>query len=202
MEKFTRLEANAAPMRRENVDTDQIIPMRFLITATRDGLGKGMFADWRYRSDGSENPDFVLNRAPWRDAKILVAGDNFGCGSSREHAPWALADYGFRAIVAPSFANIFFDNSFKNGVLLVTLPEAKVNELMDALEAGKTKLTVDLVDKVIVTQDGKRYPFEVEPRRRDALLAGLDEIGATLEHEPAIAAFQTADRQRRPWIYR
>jgi len=202
MEKFTRLEAIAAPLRRANIDTDQIIPMRYLVTATREGLGRGLFADWRYRPDGSEDPEFVLNRAPWRDARILVAGANFGCGSSREHAPWALLDYGVRAIVAPGFASIFHDNAGKNGILLVTLPEAEVDALLAELESAAPRMVVDLEAQTLAAPSGRSVAFTVDARRRAALLAGQDEIAATLEHEESIRQFQTADRLRRPWIHR
>jgi 3-isopropylmalate/(R)-2-methylmalate dehydratase small subunit len=202
MEKFTRLESVAAPLRRANIDTDQIIPMRYLVTATREGLGRGLFADWRYRPDGSEDPDFVLNRPTYRGARILVAGANFGCGSSREHAPWALLDFGVRAVIAPGFASIFHDNAGKNGILLVTLSESEVDALLGELETAQPRMVVDLAAEQLLTPSGRVVPFRIDARRRAALLAGQDEIGATLVHETRIAQFQAADRMRRPWIHR
>ncbi len=202
MDRFTRLHAIAAPLRRASVDTDQIIPMRYLITASRTGLEVGLFADWRYLPDRSENPQFVLNQPQYRRAEILVTGENFGCGSSREHAPWALLDYGIRAIVAPSFASIFFDNAGKNGILLIQLPTAQVQAIMDLLEAGKTVLSIDLEAQRIEAADGSMFAFEIDARRKQSLLDGLDEIGATLRLDEQIAAYQAADRQQRPWVYR
>ncbi|MCC6534443.1 MAG: 3-isopropylmalate dehydratase small subunit [Burkholderiales bacterium] len=202
MEAFRRLDAVAAPLRRASVDTDQIIPMRYLITASRAALGVGLFADWRYRQDGREDPSFVLNQPRYRAAQILVADANFGCGSSREHAPWALLDYGIRALIAPSFAGIFFDNAFKNGILLIELAVEDVAALMDLLERGEPRLDVDLEAQSVTARDGSVRPFRVDARRRDALLQGLDEIGMSLRMQPAIAAYQAADRERRPWIYR
>ena len=191
MDKFTTLTAITAPLNIDNVDTDKIIPARFLKTIKRTGLGKSAFADMRYNADGSEKPDFVLNQEPYRHSEILVAGDNFGCGSSREHAPWALKDFGIRCIIAPSFADIFFNNSFKNGLLPIALPEeicAKLRE--DAAMGGNARLTVDLARQVVIRPNGEEIPFNVDPFRKHCLLNGLDDIGLTLEHEAAIDSYE------------
>ncbi|MDE1884122.1 MAG: 3-isopropylmalate dehydratase small subunit [Rhodospirillales bacterium] len=191
MDKFTTLTAITAPLNIDNVDTDKIIPARFLKTIKRTGLGKNAFADMRYNADGSEKPDFVLNQEPYRHSEILVAGDNFGCGSSREHAPWALKDFGIRCIIAPSFADIFFNNSFKNGLLPIALPEeicAKLRE--DAAMGGNARLTVDLARQVVIRPNGEEIPFNVDPFRKHCLLNGLDDIGLTLEHEAAIDSYE------------
>jgi len=191
MDKFTTLTAVAAPLNVANVDTDKIIPARFLKTIKRTGLGKSLFADMRYNADGSEKPDFVLNQAKYRHAQILVAGDNFGCGSSREHAPWALLDFGIRCVIAPSFADIFFNNCFKNGILPIPLPEAEVAKLMDDAGLGtNARLTVDLERQVVVRPNGEEIGFEVDPFRKHCLLNGLDDIGLTLQHTAAIAAYE------------
>lgn len=191
MDKFTTLTATAAPLNIDNIDTDKIIPARFLKTIKRTGLGKSLFADMRYKEDGSENPDFVLNQTKYRHSEILVAGDNFGCGSSREHAPWALLDFGIRCVIAPSFADIFFNNSFKNGILPIALPEeicAKLRE--DAAMGANAKLTVDLARQVVVRPNGEEIPFNVDPFRKHCLLNGLDDIGLTLEHKAAIDSYE------------
>ncbi len=191
MDKFTTLTAIATPLNVDNIDTDKIIPARFLKTIKRTGLGKSAFADMRYNADGSEKPDFVLNQEPYRHSEILVAGDNFGCGSSREHAPWALKDFGIRCIIAPSFADIFFNNSFKNGLLPIALPEeicAKLRE--DAAMGGNARLTVDLARQVVIRPNGEEIPFNVDPFRKHCLLNGLDDIGLTLEHEAAIDSYE------------
>ena len=192
MEAFTRLDAAAAPLPLANIDTDQIIPKQFLKTVERAGLAKGLFYDLRFDEQGREKPDFVLNQPAYRHAGVLIAGDNFGCGSSREHAPWALADYGFRAIVAPSFADIFHGNCCQNGLLPVTLPEKAVQELFRRAQASGAgyELTVDLMTTTVRDARGFESAFEIAPYRRDMLLQGLDEIGRTLRHEPAIAAFE------------
>ncbi|MGE4480881.1 3-isopropylmalate dehydratase small subunit [Acidocella sp.] len=191
MDKFTTLTAIAAPLNIDNIDTDKIIPARFLKTIKRTGLGKNAFADMRYNADGSEKPDFVLNQEPYREAEILVAGDNFGCGSSREHAPWALKDFGIRCIIAPSFADIFFNNSFKNGLLPIALPEEICAKLRaDAAMGGNAKLTVDLARQVVIRPTGEEIPFQVEAFRKHCLLNGLDDIGLTLEHAAAIDAYE------------
>ncbi|HUF86025.1 MAG TPA: 3-isopropylmalate dehydratase small subunit [Thermohalobaculum sp.] len=201
MEKFTRLTGVAAPMPMINVDTDMIIPKQFLKTIKRSGLGEALFFEMRYRDDGSENPDFVLNKPAYRDAKILVAGPNFGCGSSREHAPWALLDFGIRCVVAPSFADIFYNNCFKNGILPIVLPEADVDKLMDDAERGaNATVTIDLESQTITGPDGGEIRFEIEPFRRHCLLNGLDDIGLTLEKESRISAFEAAHASRFPWL--
>ena len=191
MDKFTTLTATTAPLNIDNIDTDKIIPARFLKTIKRTGLGKNAFADMRYNQDGSEKPDFVLNQEPYRRAEILVTGDNFGCGSSREHAPWALKDFGIRCIIAPSFADIFFSNSFKNGLLPITLSRDICDRLReDAAMGNNAKLTVDLARQVVIRPSGEEIPFDVDPFRKHCLLNGLDDIDLTLEHETAIDAYE------------
>lgn len=191
MDKFSLLTATAAPLNVANVDTDKIIPARFLKTIKRTGLGKSLFADMRYEADGTEKADFVLNQPKYRHAEILVAGDNFGCGSSREHAPWALLDFGIRCVIAPSFADIFFNNCFKNGILPIVLPENIVAELMeDAALGTNARLTVDLEAQLVVRPNGSKIPFEVDGFRKHCLLNGLDDIGLTLEHIAAIDAYE------------
>jgi 3-isopropylmalate/(R)-2-methylmalate dehydratase small subunit len=201
MEKFVKLEGVAAPLPLINVDTDMIIPKQFLKTIKRSGLGRNLFDEMRYNEDGSENPDFVLNRPAYRNARILVAGDNFGCGSSREHAPWALKDFGIRCIIAPSFADIFYNNCFKNGILPVALPQEEVDKLMDDAERGANAiLTVDLENQVIRGPDGGEIGFEIDPFRKRCLLEGLDDIGLSFEKLDAIEAFEARDRAERPWL--
>ncbi|MGM0583973.1 MAG: 3-isopropylmalate dehydratase small subunit [Pseudomonadota bacterium] len=201
MEKFEKLEGVAAPMPMVNVDTDMIIPKQFLKTIKRSGLGKNLFDEMRYNEDGSENPDFVLNQPAYRDAKILVTGDNFGCGSSREHAPWALQDFGIRCIIAPSYADIFFNNCFKNGILPIALPQEQVDKLMEDAERGSNaRLTVDLESQTITRPDGEKIHFDVDPFRKRCLLEGLDDIGLTFEKADAIEAFEAKDRASRPWL--
>ena len=201
MESFTAVTGIAAPLPMINVDTDMIIPKQYLKTIRRTGLGAHLFDELRFSPDGAEHPDFVLNRAPYRRASILIALDNFGCGSSREHAPWALADFGFRCIVAPSFADIFFNNCVNNGILCVTLPKAEVETLLRAAgtEAGAL-LTVDLEAQRIVGADGSTHAFEIEPKRKERLLEGLDTIALTLRREDAIASFEERRRQTAPWL--
>jgi 3-isopropylmalate/(R)-2-methylmalate dehydratase small subunit len=195
MEAFVRHTGLVAPLDRVNVDTDQIIPKQFLKRIERTGFGQFLFFDWRYLDNGQPNPAFELNRPGYTGASILVAGRNFGCGSSREHAPWALYDYGFRAIIAPSFADIFYNNCCKNGLLPVTLPDEAVTELLAKAQAQPGyQLTVDLQAQLVTDDAGFRAPFTVDPFRRDCMLRGLDDIGLTLEHEPAIAAYEA----RRP----
>ncbi|MEO0362804.1 MAG: 3-isopropylmalate dehydratase small subunit [Pseudomonadota bacterium] len=201
MDKFTTLTGVAAPMPQINVDTDMIIPKQFLKTIKRSGLGKNLFDEMRYREDGSENPDFVLNKRAYRDAKILVAGENFGCGSSREHAPWALLDFGIRCVVAPSFADIFFNNCFKNGILPIALPQEEVDKLMaDAERGANATLTVDLERQVIMGPDGGEIAFEVDAFRKHCLLNGLDDIGLTMEKDASIAAFEASRARSQPWL--
>jgi len=201
MEKFDRLTGVAAPLPMINVDTDQIIPKQFLKTIKRTGLGRYLFNDLRFDLDGSERPDFVLNKPAYRDARILIAGANFGCGSSREHAPWALLDFGIRCVIAPSFADIFFNNCFKNGILPVVLPEPEVERLMEEAGRGANAVfTVDLERQEISAPDGRTVAFEVEPFRRHCLLNGLDDIGLTFEKGPAIDRFEAARAQQYPWL--
>ncbi len=191
MDRFERLEAIAAPLRMANVDTDKIIPARFLKTIKRSGLGQHAFAGLRYNEDGSENPEFVLNREPYRHARILVAGENFGCGSSREHAPWALLDFGIKCVIAPSFADIFFNNCFKNGILPIVLPSAQCAALMEDAESGaNARIIVDLAAQTVSRPDGEAFGFEIDPFRKRCLLEGLDDIGLTLEKAPSIDAYE------------
>ena len=202
MQKFTIEEGVAAPLLRANIDTDAIIPQTESVTAGRTGLGKGLFARWRYDLERRENPEFVLNQAGFRRAKFLLTGPNFGCGSSREHAVWALMDFGIRAVIAPSFADIFQANAVKNGLLPVALPEASVTALAErALARPEGLFTVDLVRCVVVPAGGACIGFEIAPAQREMLLEGLDEIGLTLRRESEIAAFQERDRRERPWAY-
>ena len=200
MEKFTRLTGVAAPLPMVNVDTDMVIPKNYLKVTERTGLGKHLFAEMRFNADGSERPDSVLNRPAWRQAQILVAFENFGCGSSREHAPWALRDFGIRCVIAPSFADIFFNNCFKNGILPLVLPKAVCAQLIDDAERGaNATLTIDLEAQALTRPDGERIAFEVEPSRRSRLLEGLDEIGATVAKAHRIDAFEARVRRSQPW---
>jgi 3-isopropylmalate/(R)-2-methylmalate dehydratase small subunit len=202
MEKFSRVTGIAAPLMRPNVDTDLIIPIDDCVSVPRAEQGRCAFRAWRYLADGSDNPDFILNRAPFRDAVILLAGINFGCGSSREPAVWALMGLGLRAIIAPSFGDIFYNNCFQNGVLPIMLPEETVQSI--AAEVAATPdapLTVDLENRVITNARGLQIPFSIDDARRSALLEGLDEVGLTLKREAKIAAWQDSDRTRRPWVY-
>jgi 3-isopropylmalate/(R)-2-methylmalate dehydratase small subunit len=193
MDKYTKHTGLAAPIDRVNVDTDQMVPKQFLKLPSREGYGKFLFYDWRYLPGDQPNPDFVLNRPRYKGASVLLARTNFGCGSSREHAPWAIQDYGFRAIIAPSYADIFYNNCFKNGLLPVTLKPEEVDELFRRIEAHEGyKVTVDLEEQIVTDDSGLRYSFKVDPFRRESLLKGLDEIGLTLVHEKEIAAFETA----------
>jgi 3-isopropylmalate/(R)-2-methylmalate dehydratase small subunit len=202
MEIFDRLSGVAAPLPMINVDTDQVIPKQYLKGIERKGLGKGLFHDFRYDMDDQEQPDFVLNREPYRHAKIMITGDNFGCGSSREHAPWALADFGIRCVIAPSFADIFFNNSMKNGVLLIVMPQAQVDILMaDAENPDNCEMTVDLEAQTITRPDGSTMAFEIEPFRKARLLQGLDDIGLTLQKVHKIESFEARQKVDRPWLY-
>jgi 3-isopropylmalate/(R)-2-methylmalate dehydratase small subunit len=202
MQAFTTLTGIAAPLPKANVDTDQIIPARFLKSIERTGFGKNLFANFRYNPDGTENPDFVLNQEPYRRAEILVAFENFGCGSSREHAPWALLDFGIRCVIAPDFADIFHNNSFKNGVLPVKLPREVCEQLIeDARMGGNARLTVDLEREVVVRPNGEEIPFKIDPLRRHLLLNGLDDIGQTLQHAPAIDAYEAKQKTTQPWLH-
>ena len=200
MTPFTILTAAAAPLNMANIDTDKIIPARFLKTIKRSGLGVHLFDSLRYNTDGSEKPDFVLNQPKYRHANILVAGENFGCGSSREHAPWALLDFGITCIIAPSFADIFRGNCFKNGILPVALPAETCEKLMeDAALGTNARITVDLAEQVVIRPDGSKIPFEVDAFRKHCLRNGLDDIGLTLEHAPAIDAFEKRRREQQSW---
>jgi 3-isopropylmalate/(R)-2-methylmalate dehydratase small subunit len=200
MEKFTTLTAIAAPLPLANVDTDKIIPARFLKTIKRSGLGVYLFDTLRFTPDGQERPEFVLNQEPWRKAQILIAHENFGCGSSREHAPWALLDFGIRCVIAPDFGDIFFNNCFKNGVLPVRLPRTVCDQLIaDAKLGGNARLTIDLERQVVVRPNGEKIGFEIDPFRKHLLLNGLDDIGQTMQHADAIAAYETQRRAEQPW---
>lgn len=201
MDKFTQLTGIAAPMDLVNIDTDMIIPKQFLKTIKRSGLGINLFDEMRYDRDGAEIPDFVLNKPAYRDAQILVAGDNFGCGSSREHAPWALLDFGIRCVISTSFADIFYNNCFKNGILPVVLPQEAVDALMrDAEKGANARISVDLDSQTVTGADGTRHAFDVDPFRKHCLMNGLDDIGLTMEKAPAIDMFETQMAQARPWI--
>jgi 3-isopropylmalate/(R)-2-methylmalate dehydratase small subunit len=200
MQKFTVVTGVAAPLRIVNVDTDMIIPKQYLKTIQRTGLGKGLFAEMRYKDDGSENPEFVLNKPAYRKAPILVAGDNFGCGSSREHAPWALLDFGIRCVISTSFADIFYNNCFKNGILPITVSPEDIEKLFDDAERGaNATLTINLEKQEIRGPDGGCITFEIDPFRRHCLLNGLDDIGLTLEKAPAIESYERRLAQARPW---
>ena len=202
MQAFTKLTGIAAPLPKANVDTDQIIPARFLKSISRLGFGKNLFANFRYKEDGTENPDFVLNQEPYRKAEILIAFENFGCGSSREHAPWALLDFGIRCVIAPDFADIFNNNCFKNGVLPVRLPREICEKLMeDAKMGGNARISVDLERQVVVRPNGEEIPFQIDPLRRHLMLNGLDDIGQTMQHAPAIDGFEARQRAAQPWLY-
>ncbi|MBO1081332.1 3-isopropylmalate dehydratase small subunit [Roseomonas haemaphysalidis] len=202
MDAFTKLTGIAAPLPMANVDTDKIIPARFLKTIQRTGLGKAAFANLRYREDGSENPDFVLNQEPYRRAEILIAHENFGCGSSREHAPWALLDFGIRCVIAPDFADIFHGNSFKNGILPIKLPREVCDQLMEDAKMGENaRISIDLERQVVVRPNGQEIPFEVDPLRRHLLLNGLDDIGQTMQRGAQIDDYEAKRRAEQPWLY-
>ncbi len=201
MQKFTVLTGVAAPMRTINVDTDMIIPKQYLKTIKRTGLGKGLFSEARYNDDGSENPDFVLNKPAYRNAQILVAGDNFGCGASREHAPWALLDFGIRCVISTSFADIFYNNCFKNGVLPIKVTPEELEKLFEDADRGSNAtLTVDLEAQEIRGPDGGTIKFDIDAFRKHCLLNGLDDIGLTMVKEKAIGQFETTVSAARPWL--
>ena len=201
MDKFTTLTGVAAPMPMINVDTDMIIPKQYLKTIKRTGLGSALFSEMRYDDDGNEKDDFVLNKPAYRSAKILVAGENFGCGSSREHAPWALLDFGIRCVIAPSFADIFYNNCFKNGILPIALPQEEVDKLMDDAERGANAvITIDLENQKINGPDGGTIDFDIDPFRKHCLLNGLDDIGLTMEKSASIDAYEAKASSARPWI--
>ncbi|MBI1180921.1 MAG: 3-isopropylmalate dehydratase small subunit [Alphaproteobacteria bacterium] len=201
MDKFTKLTGVAAPLPQINVDTDMIIPKQFLKVISREGLGRGLFFEMRFDDDGNENPDFVLNKPAYREAKILVAGENFGCGSSREHAPWAILDFGIRCVIAPSFADIFYNNCFKNGILPIVLPQEDVDKLMDDAERGANAiLAVDLETQEITGPDGGKIRFDIDPFRKHCLLNGLDDIGLTLEKAASIDSYEAKQKVSQPWL--
>lgn len=201
MDKFTKLTGIAAPLPMINVDTDKIIPARWLKTIKRTGLGPALFESIRYK-DGKELPDFVLNKEPYRKAEILVTGNNFGCGSSREHAVWALQGFGIKCVIAPEFADIFFSNAGKNGILLIKLPQATVDKLMSDAEKGQNaRLTIDLEAQEIIRPDGEKIKFDIDPFRKHCLLNGLDDIALTLEKKAAIDSYETTGKSTTPWLY-
>jgi len=202
MKKFTTMTGVAAPLPMINIDTDMIIPKQFLKTITRSGLGKSLFFEMRYDDDGKELPNFVLNQKPYRNAEIIVAGDNFGCGSSREHAPWALQDFGIRAVIAPSFADIFFGNCYKNGMLPIVLPQEQIDVLMaDAAADNSRVLTIDLPNQKVVRANGESFSFEINPSSKLQLVEGLDEIGQTLQRNAEIASFEQRQSLSQPWLW-
>jgi len=201
MRKFESFTGLAAPIPLMNIDTDMIIPKQFLKTIKRTGLGTSLFHEMRYDLDGSENPDFILNQAPWSAAEILIAGDNFGCGSSREHAPWALLDFGIRCVISTSFADIFHNNCFKNGILPITLPEDAVQSLMAFAESGdNARITIDLENQQVIAPDGTIHAFEMDPFKKQCLLEGLDDIALTLDKATAIDTFENNRQRTRPWL--
>ncbi len=201
MQAFTKLTGVAAPLPLANVDTDKIIPARFLTTIKRTGLGVHLFDTLRYDADGKERPDFVLNQEPYRHAEILIAHENFGCGSSREHAPWALLDFGIRCVIAPDFADIFHNNTFKNGILPIRLPRETCDQLMeDAKLGGNARITIDLEAQEVVRPSGERIRFEIDPFRKHLLLNGLDDIGQTLQHAPAIDGYEAKLKAEKSWM--
>jgi 3-isopropylmalate/(R)-2-methylmalate dehydratase small subunit len=201
MEKFTILNGVAAPLKIINVDTDMIIPKQYLKTIKRTGLGKGLFSEQRYNDDGSENPNFVLNKSAYRQANILVAGDNFGCGSSREHAPWALHDFGIRCVISTSFGDIFYNNCFKNGLLPIRVSHEELEKLFDDAERGaNATLTIDLENQEIRGPDGGSIKFEIDQFRKHCLLNGLDDIGLTMQKKPSIDSFEAKEKTERPWL--
>ena len=201
MDKFEKLSGIAAPMPLINIDTDMIIPKVFLKTIKRSGLGVNLFDEMRYQDDGSENPDFVLNKQQYRETEILVAGDNFGCGSSREHAPWAIKDFGIRCVISTSYADIFFNNCFKNGILPIVLPKAQVDVLMkDAEKGSNARIEVDLEAQTVTTSDGETFSFEVDAFKKHCLLNGLDDIGLTMEKAASIDAYESKLQVSHPWV--
>ncbi|KAB7614514.1 3-isopropylmalate dehydratase small subunit [Amylibacter sp. SFDW26] len=201
MEKFENVSGVAAPMPLINIDTDMIIPKQFLKTIKRSGLGVNLFDEMRYDDKGNEISDFVLNQTAYRDAEIIVAGDNFGCGSSREHAPWALKDFGIKVIISTSFADIFYNNSFKNGILPVVLPKEAVDVLMeDAQKGSNARITVDLENQTVSATDGTEFKFEVDPFKKECLMDGLDDIGLTMQKVKAIDTFETEYGKNMPWV--
>jgi 3-isopropylmalate/(R)-2-methylmalate dehydratase small subunit len=201
MERFTTLTGIAAPMPLVNIDTDMIIPKQFLKTIARSGLGKNLFDEMRFTQDGAEIPGFVLNRPAYRKTEILIAGDNFGCGSSREHAPWALLDFGIRCVISTSFADIFYNNCFKNGILPIVMPQNVVEILMaDAQKGANARVTINLEDQTVTTSDGQVFPFEVDAFRKHCLMNGLDDIGLTLEKAASIDNYEAKAAVQRSWV--
>ncbi len=202
MEKFTTITGVAAPLDMLNVDTDMVIPKQYLFTVERTGLGRGLFHEMRYDKDGNENPDFVLNKPQYRDAKILVTGENFGCGSSREHAPWALLGFGITCVIAPSFADIFYLNCFKNGILAIILPPDDMKKIMDDAERGaNATLTIDLESQTIRGPDGGEIKFEIDEFKKHCLLNGVDDIALTMEHTDKISSFEDGHKTTQPWLF-
>jgi 3-isopropylmalate/(R)-2-methylmalate dehydratase small subunit len=203
MEAYKNHQSVAALMNRNNVDTDQIVPKQFLKKVERTGFGAHLFHDWRFNADGSDNPEFELNKPAFRGARILVTGDNFGCGSSREHAPWAIADYGFNTIISTSFADIFYNNCFKNSVLPVVVDAAKLQALMDEIASDEgVQFIVDLENQKVSTPAGNDFDFEVEAFRKHNMMAGLDDIGLSLKHEDKISAYEEKQKQDYPWLWK
>jgi len=202
MEPYLKHDSIAALMDRSNVDTDQIIPKQFLKKVERSGFGIHLFHDWRYNDDGSDNTEFELNKPAFKGAKILVAGDNFGCGSSREHAPWAIADYGFNTIISTSYADIFYNNCFKNGILAIRVSQEQLEQLMAEISANEgVRFTVDLENQQVITPAGNGFTFEIDPFRKGNLLSGLDDIGLTLKHVDKISAYEETHKQTFPWLW-
>ena len=200
MEAFTRLDAKAAPLPLANIDTDQIIPKQFLKTVERAGLAKGLFYEYRFDEQGREIPDFVLNQPAYKGAGVLIAGDNFGCGSSREHAPWALMDFGIRCVISTSFADIFYNNCFQNGLLPVVLKAEAVQQLMDEARGGNHVVSVDLETQTVTSPSGRTFTFEIDPKRKAKMLKGLDAIGETLQAAPAIDTYEMKRALSQPWL--
>ncbi len=201
MDKFSTLTGVAAPLNMINIDTDKIIPKQYLKTIARTGLGKALFSEMRYKDDGSENEDFVLNKPAYRNSKIIVAGENFGCGSSREHAPWALLDFGIRCVVSTSFADIFYNNCFKNGILPIKLPQEDVDKLLEDAERGSNAtITIDLEAQEITGPDGGVIKFDIDPHRKHCLLNGLDDVGLTLQKEEKISSYEEKSSAEHPWL--
>ncbi len=203
MEPFTTLTGIVAPLDRVDVDTDQIIPKQYLKTIHRTGLKEGLFLDWKMQADGTPDPDFFMNQSRYKNATILLTRDNFGCGSSREHAPWALLDYGIRSLLAPSFADIFYNNCFQNGMLPVTLQSEEIQQLFDAVTSEETvQLTIDLLNQTVATPAGFLFHFSIDPFRKNCLMEGLDAIGLTLKQEAAITAYEQRRKAEAPWLFR
>jgi 3-isopropylmalate dehydratase/3-isopropylmalate/(R)-2-methylmalate dehydratase small subunit len=200
MQAFTRLDAKVAPLPEANIDTDQIIPAQFLKTVEREGLGRGLFFAMRFDNEGRERPEFVLNRPEYKGAGVLVAGDNFGCGSSREHAPWALMDFGIRCVISTSFADIFYNNCFQNGLLPVVLTAEEVQALMEEAKGGNHVASIDLEAQTVVSPSGRTFSFQIDPQRKDKMLKGLDAIGETLRAAPDIDVYEMRQALAQPWL--